>query len=84
METATEQMDLETGQAPAMVMVVVLATLLVMETLLAMPGVFPFLYGKKITRPFRKMGHITVIGSDLDSLRTKAEAVKKAIKVKSL
>jgi len=55
-----------------------------METLLAMPGVFPFLYGKKITRPFRKMGHITVIGSDLDSLRTKAEAVKKAIKVKSL
>ncbi|GAB3248523.1 5-(carboxyamino)imidazole ribonucleotide synthase [Larkinella harenae] len=54
-----------------------------METLLAMSGVFPFLYGKKITRPFRKMGHITVISSDLEQLRAKAETVKKSIKVKS-
>ncbi|MFC5412777.1 5-(carboxyamino)imidazole ribonucleotide synthase [Larkinella bovis] len=54
-----------------------------METLLAMSGVFPFLYGKKITRPFRKMGHITVISSDLEQLRAKAETVKENIKVKS-
>ncbi|MGA0557276.1 5-(carboxyamino)imidazole ribonucleotide synthase [Larkinella sp. VNQ87] len=54
-----------------------------METLLAMPGVFPFLYGKKITRPFRKMGHITVISPDVDALKAKAASVKENIKVKS-
>ncbi|KAA9355259.1 5-(carboxyamino)imidazole ribonucleotide synthase [Larkinella humicola] len=54
-----------------------------MEALLAMSGVFPFLYGKKITRPFRKMGHITVISSDLEQLRAKAETVKESIKVKN-
>nr|WP_265993808.1 5-(carboxyamino)imidazole ribonucleotide synthase [Larkinella insperata] len=54
-----------------------------METLLAMPGVFPFLYGKKITRPFRKMGHITVISPDVNGLKAKADAVKENIKVKS-
>lgn len=54
-----------------------------MEALLAMPGVFPFLYGKKITRPFRKMGHITVISSDLEQLRKKAETVRESIKVKN-
>jgi 5-(carboxyamino)imidazole ribonucleotide synthase len=55
-----------------------------METLLSLPGVFPFLYGKKMTRPFRKMGHITVIGSDLTEIQAKAETVKKSIKVCSL
>lgn len=54
-----------------------------MEALLAMPGVFPFLYGKKITRPFRKMGHITVISPDVNGLKAKADAVKENIKVKS-
>lgn len=54
-----------------------------MEALLAMPGVFPFLYGKKITRPFRKMGHITVISPDVNGLKAKADAVKGNIKVKS-
>ncbi|RAK02380.1 5-(carboxyamino)imidazole ribonucleotide synthase [Larkinella arboricola] len=54
-----------------------------MEALLAMPGVFPFLYGKKITRPFRKMGHITVISPDVNGLKAKADAVKETIKVKS-
>ncbi|WP_128548063.1 5-(carboxyamino)imidazole ribonucleotide synthase [Larkinella soli] len=54
-----------------------------METLLGLSGVFPFLYGKKITRPFRKMGHITVIGSDLNALRAKADLVKTSIKVRS-
>ncbi len=54
-----------------------------METLLAMPGVFPFLYGKKITRPFRKMGHITVIGETLSQIQAKADIIKRSIKVVS-
>ncbi|NBB21123.1 5-(carboxyamino)imidazole ribonucleotide synthase [Runella sp. CRIBMP] len=52
-----------------------------MEALLATHGVFPFLYGKKITKPFRKMGHITVTDSDLTKLKEKAEWVRGALKV---
>ncbi|MEZ4905082.1 MAG: 5-(carboxyamino)imidazole ribonucleotide synthase [Spirosomataceae bacterium] len=52
-----------------------------METLLATHGVFPFLYGKKITKPFRKMGHITVTDSNIEKLKEKAEWVKGVLKV---
>lgn len=52
-----------------------------MDEVLATHGVFPFLYGKKITKPFRKMGHITVTDSSLEKLKTKAEWVKGALKV---
>jgi phosphoribosylaminoimidazole carboxylase (NCAIR synthetase) len=31
-----------------------------MEDILAFPGVTPYIYGKKETRPFRKMGNVTV------------------------
>ena len=54
-----------------------------LETLLAMPGVFPFLYGKAITKPFRKMGHVTIMDADLDLLREKVERVKAGIRVVS-
>ena len=52
-----------------------------LENLLAMPGVFPFLYGKAITKPFRKMGHVTVMDADMDALRQKVAAVKAGIRV---
>ncbi|MCY7349351.1 MAG: 5-(carboxyamino)imidazole ribonucleotide synthase [Cytophagaceae bacterium] len=54
-----------------------------METLLAMPGVHPFLYGKKLTKPFRKMGHVTVIDKTMDSLKEKVKRVQASIKVVS-
>ncbi len=54
-----------------------------MEQLLKMSGVFPLLYGKKITKPFRKMGHITLIANNLEELKTKAEVVRKVVKVVS-
>jgi 5-(carboxyamino)imidazole ribonucleotide synthase len=50
---------------------------------MAMEGVKIHLYGKKITRPSRKMGHITVMASTLDCAIKKAENVKQLIKVKS-
>lgn len=50
---------------------------------MAMEGVKIHLYGKKITRPSRKMGHITVMASTLDCAIKKAEQVKQLIKVKS-
>jgi 5-(carboxyamino)imidazole ribonucleotide synthase len=49
--------------------------------ILAIPGVFPFLYGKKITKPFRKMGHITILGDSKDAIIEKANQVKNLIRV---
>jgi len=46
-------------------------------------GVKIHLYGKKITRPFRKMGHVTILSSTLECALKKAEQVKQLIKVKS-
>ena len=50
---------------------------------MAIEGVKVHLYGKKITKPFRKMGHITVLDTTLESALQKAEQVKQLIKVKS-
>ena len=52
-----------------------------LENLLSIPGVFPFFYGKAITKPFRKMGHVTVMDNSLDALREKVEYVKAGIRV---
>lgn len=52
-----------------------------LETLLAMPGVFPFFYGKALTKPYRKMGHVTVMDADLTSLREKVGIVRDSIRV---
>ena len=46
-----------------------------------MEGVTPHIYGKKETRPFRKMGHVTIVNKDLSKARKIAEEVKKTIEV---
>lgn len=51
------------------------------EEIMAMEGVTPHIYGKKQTRPFRKMGHVTIVNEDLSKARSIAEAVKNSIKV---
>ena len=51
------------------------------EDILAMPGVTPHIYGKKQTRPFRKMGHVTVVDKDVALAREIAAQVKDRIKV---
>ena len=53
------------------------------DGLLAMPGVHPFLYGKAITKPFRKMGHVTIMDPDMDALRQKIALVRETIRVVS-
>ena len=52
-----------------------------MEHILAIEGVCPHIYGKKETRPFRKMGHITIINKNLETARQIAEQVKETIEV---
>ncbi len=51
------------------------------EKLMEMDGVTPHIYGKKETRPFRKMGHVTIVHPNIDYARAIAEEVKKSIKV---
>jgi 5-(carboxyamino)imidazole ribonucleotide synthase len=52
-----------------------------MEEILKMEGVTPHIYGKKQTRPFRKMGHVTIVNNDIAKARKIAEQVKGTIKV---
>ncbi len=47
------------------------------------PGVFLHLYGKKQTRPGRKMGHITILATDLTSAIKQAKILQTAIKVQA-
>jgi 5-(carboxyamino)imidazole ribonucleotide synthase len=49
--------------------------------ILAIDGVTPHLYGKKQTRPFRKMGHVTIVNEDMNEARKIAERVKNTIRV---
>ncbi|GGE04953.1 5-(carboxyamino)imidazole ribonucleotide synthase [Psychroflexus salis] len=51
------------------------------EEIMKMPGVTPHIYGKRETRPFRKMGHVSIIHEDLNEARKVAEHVKTKIKV---
>ncbi len=51
------------------------------EDILAMDGVTPHIYGKKETRPFRKMGHVTIINKEMEKAHQIAEKVKETIKV---
>ncbi|MFA5479893.1 MAG: 5-(carboxyamino)imidazole ribonucleotide synthase [Candidatus Muiribacteriota bacterium] len=50
---------------------------------LAVEGVKIHLYGKKITKPYRKMGHVTILSSSIENALKNADKVKKLIKVKS-
>ncbi|HEX9253483.1 MAG TPA: 5-(carboxyamino)imidazole ribonucleotide synthase [Ignavibacteriaceae bacterium] len=48
---------------------------------MAVEGVKIHLYGKKITKPFRKMGHVTVLAPTIDEAKKKADFVKEKMKV---
>lgn len=54
------------------------------EEVLATKGTHIHLYGKKETKPFRKMGHVTVTDNDMERLRKKARFVKDTLKIKSI
>jgi 5-(carboxyamino)imidazole ribonucleotide synthase len=52
-----------------------------LNEVLNMPGVHIHLYGKKFTRPYRKMGHVTIGAKTLDSAKEIALKVKETLKV---
>ena len=51
------------------------------ETIMGWNGVTPHIYGKKETRPFRKMGHVTIVNENMVEARKIAENVKNTIRV---
>jgi 5-(carboxyamino)imidazole ribonucleotide synthase len=51
------------------------------EKIMAIDGVTPHIYGKRETRPFRKMGHVTIVNEDMVAARRIAEEVKNSIRV---
>lgn len=51
------------------------------EEVLAMDGVYVHLYGKKYTKPFRKMGHVCIVNVDRDLAISNARKVQEILKV---
>ncbi|HEX8378270.1 MAG TPA: 5-(carboxyamino)imidazole ribonucleotide synthase [Pedobacter sp.] len=52
------------------------------EDILKETGVHLHLYGKQFTKPYRKMGHITIVNADRELAIAKARQIQKTIKVK--
>lgn len=52
-----------------------------LDASLSLNGVHPHIYGKSETRPFRKMGHVTITGDSLAAAREKAVYIRKTLKV---
>ena len=51
------------------------------SNIMAIDGVTPHIYGKRETRPFRKMGHVTIVNENMTEARKIAEVVKNSIRV---
>ncbi len=51
---------------------------------LAIEGVKVHLYGKAITKPFRKMGHATIIADSIEAAKEKARKVQETLFIKTL
>jgi 5-(carboxyamino)imidazole ribonucleotide synthase len=52
-----------------------------LEELLSIPGLKLHIYGKKISKPRRKLGHITVTGKNVEETIVRAEMAKQTVKV---
>lgn len=51
------------------------------EEVLAMEGVYLHLYGKKYTKPFRKMGHVCIVNAERELAISNARKVQEILKV---
>ena len=53
-----------------------------LRAVLQIPGVCVHIYGKAVTKPGRKMGHVTIIDDDVDAACEKARQVRKLIQIR--
>ena len=54
-----------------------------LDEVFMLSGAHLHLYGKKLTKPFRKMGHVTLTNSDTVLLKEQAQFVKETLKIKA-
>ena len=54
-----------------------------LEQALAVPGVKPHIYGKELTKAFRKMGHVTIVHPSLEEAKKTGRKIQQLIKVKT-
>ncbi len=47
-----------------------------LEAILAQSNIFPYFYGKKTTKPFRKMGHVSILENNFETLKEKINFVQ--------
>jgi 5-(carboxyamino)imidazole ribonucleotide synthase len=47
-----------------------------LEEVLSLSGVYVHLYGKSTTKPFRKMGHVTVLGREVSEIKERIDYIK--------
>jgi 5-(carboxyamino)imidazole ribonucleotide synthase len=59
------------------------AEVLGLDKILGQENTFPFFYGKKKTKPFRKMGHVSILADDFEKLKEKVNFVQRNLKVVS-
>lgn len=57
------------------------AEVLGLDKILEIPDAYPFFYGKKQTKPFRKMGHVSILAADFENLKEKVNFVQNNLKV---
>jgi len=54
-----------------------------MDKCMAVEGAKFHLYGKKITKPFRKMGHATILNRDIEKAKEGGRYVMETLKIKT-
>jgi 5-(carboxyamino)imidazole ribonucleotide synthase len=54
------------------------------QEVMHLPNVYVHLYGKKITKPYRKMGHVTILHENVEEAIKNARLVQSILKVTSL
>ena len=54
-----------------------------LQETLSISGVYPHIYGKTDTKPFRKMGHVTIVGDNMRDIIAKYEHVKSILRAQS-
>jgi 5-(carboxyamino)imidazole ribonucleotide synthase len=52
-----------------------------LNDVLNLPGTYVHLYGKKTTKPFRKMGHVTIVNKNMDQAKRQAQLVRQLLRV---
>jgi len=51
-----------------------------LDECVSIDGVKVHIYGKRQTKPFRKMGHVTIIDKNLENALEKADKIKRTLR----